>query len=67
MARLRHKQSESEASVREAIGVVKARWSHRSAISSGFEVLALAAIAGVAGYLFGRVLPQLLGVAGITA
>jgi hypothetical protein len=29
--------------------------------------LALAAIAGVAGYLFGTVLPQLLGVAGITS
>ena len=49
------------------IGVVKSRWTHRSAISSGAEVLALAAIAGIAGYLFGTVLPQLLGVAGITA
>ena len=49
-----------------AIGVVKSRWSHRSALSSGLEVLALAAIAGIAGYLFGRILPQLLGVAGIS-
>jgi VIT1/CCC1 family predicted Fe2+/Mn2+ transporter len=49
------------------IGVVKSRWTHRSAASSGLEVLALAAFAGVAGYLFGTVLPQLLGVAGITA
>jgi VIT1/CCC1 family predicted Fe2+/Mn2+ transporter len=49
-----------------AIGVVKSRWTHRSALSSGLEVLALAAVAGVAGYLFGTVLPQLLGVAGIT-
>ena len=49
------------------IGVVKSRWTHRSALSSGLEVLALAAIAGTAGYLFGTVLPQLLGVAGITS
>jgi VIT1/CCC1 family predicted Fe2+/Mn2+ transporter len=49
------------------IGVVKSRWSHRAAIPSGLEVLALAAVAGVAGYLFGTLLPRLLGVAGITA
>lgn len=49
------------------IGVVKSRWTHRSAVSSGLEVLALAAFAGIAGYLFGTVLPQLLGVAGISA
>ena len=49
------------------IGVVKSRWTHRSALSSGLEVLTLAAIAGIAGYLVGTVLPQLLGVAGITA
>ena len=49
------------------IGVVKSRWTHRSALSSGLEVLALAAVAGIAGYLFGTVLPQLLGVAGISA
>jgi len=49
------------------IGVVKSRWTHRSALSSGLEVLALAAFAGIAGYLFGTVLPQLLGVAGISA
>ena len=49
------------------IGVVKSRWTHRSAVASGLEVLALAAIAGVAGYLFGTVLPGLLGVAGITS
>ena len=41
------------------IGVVKSRWTHRSALSSGLEVLLLAAFAGVAGYLFGTVLPQL--------
>jgi vacuolar iron transporter family protein len=49
------------------IGVVKSRWTHRSALSSGLEVLMLAAVAGIAGYLFGTVLPQLLGVAGIAA
>jgi vacuolar iron transporter family protein len=48
------------------IGVVKSRWTHRSAMGSGLDVLALAAFAGVAGYLFGTVLPQLLGVAGIS-
>jgi VIT1/CCC1 family predicted Fe2+/Mn2+ transporter len=49
------------------IGVVKSRWTHRTALSSGLEVLALAAFAGIAGYLFGTILPQLLGVAGIAA
>jgi vacuolar iron transporter family protein len=49
------------------IGVVKSRWTHRSALSSGLEVLVLAAVAGIAGYLFGTILPQLLGVAGISA
>ena len=50
-----------------AIGVVKSRWTQRSAVASGLEVLALAAIAGVVGYLFGSVLPTILGAAGITA
>jgi VIT1/CCC1 family predicted Fe2+/Mn2+ transporter len=54
-------------SVLFGIGVVKSRWTHRSALSSGLEVLALAAVAGIAGYLFGTILPQLLGVAGISA
>lgn len=49
------------------IGVVKSRWTRRSPLVSGLEVLALAAVAGVAGYLFGTVLPALLGVAGISA
>ena len=49
------------------IGVVKSRWTKRSSIVSGLEVLALAALAGVVGYLFGTILPQLLGVAGIAA
>jgi VIT1/CCC1 family predicted Fe2+/Mn2+ transporter len=49
------------------IGVVKSRWTRRSPAASGLEVLALAAVAGVAGYLFGTVMPTLLGVAGISA
>jgi vacuolar iron transporter family protein len=43
------------------IGVVKSRWTHRSWLSSGLEILAIGAIAGVAGYVFGSVLPNLLG------
>jgi vacuolar iron transporter family protein len=49
------------------IGVVKSRWTQRAALGSGLEVLALAAFAGIAGYLFGTVLPSLLGVAGLAA
>jgi vacuolar iron transporter family protein len=45
-----------------AIGVVKSRWTHRSWWSSGLEIMALGAIAGIAGYFFGSVLPVLLGV-----
>lgn len=49
------------------IGVVKSRWTHRGALASGLEVLGLAAFAGIAGYVFGTVLPSILGVAGISA
>lgn len=49
-----------------AIGVVKARWTKRNPIASGAEIVVLAAVAGVAGYLFGSVLPGLLGVAGVS-
>jgi len=49
-----------------AIGVVKSRWTKRNPIVSGAEIVGLAAIAGIAGYLFGSVLPALLGVAGVT-
>jgi predicted membrane protein (TIGR00267 family) len=45
-------------------GVVKSRWTRRNALRSGLEVLMLAALAGGAGYVFGSVLPALLGVAG---
>jgi vacuolar iron transporter family protein len=44
-----------------AIGVVKTRWTHRSPISSGIEILAIGALAGIVGYLLGTVLPTLLG------
>ena len=43
------------------IGVVKSRWTHRSWLASGLEILLLGAIAGIAGYFFGSVLPVLLG------
>ncbi len=49
------------------IGVVKARWAGTNPLRSGLEVLGIAAFAGLAGYLFGTVLPSLLGVAGISA
>jgi VIT1/CCC1 family predicted Fe2+/Mn2+ transporter len=46
------------------IGVVKSRWTKRNPVMSGIEIVGLAAIAGIAGYLFGSVLPGILGVAG---
>jgi VIT1/CCC1 family predicted Fe2+/Mn2+ transporter len=48
------------------IGVVKSRWTKRNPLVSGAEIVALAAVAGIAGYLFGSLLPSLLGVAGIS-
>jgi VIT1/CCC1 family predicted Fe2+/Mn2+ transporter len=47
-----------------AMGVVKARWTDGSPLRSGIEVVILAAFAGIAGYLFGSLLPALLGVNG---
>jgi vacuolar iron transporter family protein len=47
------------------IGAVKARWTHRFWVWSGLEILSLAAFAGVAGYLFGSVLPSILGFSGV--
>jgi hypothetical protein len=44
------------------IGAVKSRWTHRSWIASGLEILALGAVAGIAGYFFGNLLPVLVGV-----
>jgi VIT1/CCC1 family predicted Fe2+/Mn2+ transporter len=49
------------------IGIVKTRWTKRDPIRSGVEVMALAAFAGIAGYLFGSVLPTMLGYAGLGA
>ena len=43
------------------IGVVKSRWTHRSWLSSGLEIVAIGAVAGVAGFFFGSILPVLLG------
>jgi len=48
-----------------AMGVIKNRWTRRHWLPSGVEIVVLGALAGVAGYLFGSVLPGLLGVAGI--
>ncbi len=47
------------------IGVVKTRWTMRNPLRSGLEVVLLAAFAGIAGYLFGSVLPVVLGVNGV--
>jgi vacuolar iron transporter family protein len=47
------------------IGAIKARWTHRFWLWSGLEILSLAALAGVAGYLFGTVLPDILGFSGV--
>jgi VIT1/CCC1 family predicted Fe2+/Mn2+ transporter len=48
-----------------AMGVLKSRWTRRHWLPSGLEIVALGAFAGIAGYVFGTVLPMLLGVAGI--
>ena len=44
-----------------AIGALKSNWTHRSWWSSGFEIVLIGAVAGVAGYFFGSILPVLLG------
>ena len=44
-----------------AIGALKSRWTHRSWFASGLEILLLGAVAGIAGYFFGSILPVLLG------
>lgn len=48
------------------LGVVKSRWTARNPITSGLEIVLLVAGAAVAGFVFGSILPRLLGVAGIT-
>ncbi len=50
------------AAVLFGIGVVKSRWTRRHWLRSGAEILLLGTVAGVAGYLFGNLLPGLLGV-----
>ncbi|HUG04962.1 MAG TPA: VIT1/CCC1 transporter family protein [Candidatus Limnocylindria bacterium] len=49
------------------IGVVKSRWTKRNPVRSGLEIVALAAFGGIAGYLFGSVLPIVLGAPGVGA
>ncbi len=49
------------AAVLFAIGVVKTRWTHANPVWSGIEILLFGAFAGIAGYVFGNVLPTLLG------
>ena len=50
-------------SVLFGIGVAKARWTGGNPIFSGLEILLVGAFAGVAGYLFGDLLPALVGTA----
>ncbi|MEO8509715.1 MAG: VIT1/CCC1 transporter family protein [Chloroflexota bacterium] len=48
-----------------AIGAVKSRWTRHGWFRSGFEILLLGAIAGIAGYFFGNLLPLILGAAAV--
>jgi VIT1/CCC1 family predicted Fe2+/Mn2+ transporter len=50
------------AAVLFGIGVVKSRWTRRNWLRSGLEILLLGAVAGIAGFFFGNLLPGLLGV-----
>ena len=43
------------------IGIVKTRWTRASPLWSGLEILLIGAFAGVVGYVFGSILPTLLG------
>jgi VIT1/CCC1 family predicted Fe2+/Mn2+ transporter len=49
------------AAVLYGIGVFKSRFTRRGWFRSGLEILLLGAFAGVAGYLFGTLLPTILG------
>ena len=53
----------ASAAVLFGIGVLKSRWTRRSWLRSGLEILVLGAVAGIAGFLFGNVLPTVLGAA----
>jgi vacuolar iron transporter family protein len=48
------------------IGVLKSRWTRRNPVRSGLEILVLGAVAGVAGYFFGSILPLLVGAPPVT-
>jgi vacuolar iron transporter family protein len=50
------------AAVLFGIGVLKSRWTRRNWLVSGVEILLLGAVAGIAGFFFGNLLPGLLGV-----
>jgi vacuolar iron transporter family protein len=52
----------ASAAVLFAIGVVKSRWTRQAWLRSGLEILLLGAFAGIAGFFFGNLLPNLLGV-----
>jgi VIT1/CCC1 family predicted Fe2+/Mn2+ transporter len=52
----------ASAGVLFAIGVVKSRWTRQAWLRSGLEILLLGAFAGIAGFFFGNLLPNLLGV-----
>ncbi len=47
------------------MGALKSRWTGRHWLPSGLEIFVLGAFAGIAGYLFGTLLPTALGVAGV--
>jgi VIT1/CCC1 family predicted Fe2+/Mn2+ transporter len=49
-----------------AMGALKSRWTGRHWLASGLEIFALGAVAGIAGYFFGTLLPTFLGVAGVS-
>ena len=49
------------------IGAVKSRWTFRTWWASGLEILVIGAVAGIAGYFFGSVVPPLLGAPAVGA
>lgn len=46
-----------------AVGALKSRWTHRWWLTSGLEIVVLAAVAGGVGFGIGKLLPELLGFA----
>lgn len=50
-----------------AMGALKSRWTGRHWLPSGLEIFGLGAVAGIAGYFFGTLLPAALGVAGVAS